>query len=121
MNIIDSLFIDLGSCRNSSPAGKRRVPGVEFTAAGLAKFSSLTDNIGKSMSFKDDATNYAVTAATTLAVAICVASVALFATIFVTLQVHLRGCAAVTNRNSSMLCTQNVIFCLDSITIHRTI
>ncbi|RLU19494.1 hypothetical protein DMN91_008051 [Ooceraea biroi] len=73
---------ETGGCRNSSPAGKRRVPGTEFSADTV---SESYDNYGKSNSNSDSA-SLAVTAATTMAVAICLASVALFATIFIALQ-----------------------------------
>lgn len=71
-----------GGCRNSSPAGKRRVPGTEFSTdiAISEAYDGRTSN--------NDSASLAVTAATTMAVAICLASVALFATIFVALQVH---------------------------------
>ncbi|XP_020283129.1 furin-like protease 2 isoform X1 [Pseudomyrmex gracilis] len=74
---------ETGGCRNSSPAGKRRVPGTEFSAdaANLEAYK----NYGMTNS-NNDSGSLAVTAATTMAVAICLASVALFATIFVALQ-----------------------------------
>lgn len=72
-----------GGCRNSSPAGKRRVPGTEFLSDSAVP--EAYDN-GRTSSNNDSAT-LAVTAATTMAVAICLASVALFATIFIALQV----------------------------------
>ena len=105
------LCLTAGGCRNSSPAGKRRVPGVELVSAKRPELHILPDDEnGDKFELKDDSTNFAVTAATTLAVAICVASIALFVTIFVALQVHLRGCAKVTKRNSTMWRTQKVIF-----------
>lgn len=80
MERISSMFI--GGCRNSSPAGKRRVPGTEF----LTDSAPETYENGRTSS-NNDSTTLAVTAATTMAVAICLASVALFATIFIALQV----------------------------------
>ncbi|XP_014467641.1 PREDICTED: furin-like protease 2 isoform X2 [Dinoponera quadriceps] len=73
---------ETGGCRNSSPAGKRRVPGTEFLTDSAV--SEAYDN-GRTNSNNDSAT-LAVTAATTMAVAICLASIALFATIFIALQ-----------------------------------
>lgn len=76
----------LGGCRNSSPAGKRRVPGTEFASADssisevYASYEGTTD--------KNDSASLAITATTTIAVAICLVSVALFATIFIALQVR---------------------------------
>ncbi|XP_012252633.2 furin-like protease 2 isoform X2 [Athalia rosae] len=68
-------------CRNSSPAGKRRVPGTEFSRDGSGA-QGLSSSIGRSR----DSASLAVTAATAVAVAICLASIALFAAIFVALQ-----------------------------------
>ncbi|XP_031779685.1 furin-like protease 2 isoform X2 [Nasonia vitripennis] len=94
---------ETGGCRNSSPAGKRRVPGAEFTPMEKAKLNALSEaSDSNGFDLKDESTDFAVTAATTLAVAICVASIAIFATIFVALQVHLRSCAKVTKRNTRM-------------------
>ncbi|XP_071645509.1 furin-like protease 2 isoform X1 [Temnothorax longispinosus] len=72
---------ETGGCRNSSPAGKRRVPGTEFSAS--AAIPETYNNYGRS---NNDSASLAVTAATTMAVAICLASIALFAMIFVALQ-----------------------------------
>lgn len=72
----------LGGCRNSSPAGKRRVPSRDSSISeGYEVIDKNPDN--------NDSASLAVTAATTIAVAICLASVALFATIFVALQVRM--------------------------------
>lgn len=76
----------LGGCRNSSPAGKRRVPGAELLSLDSASDMSRLDNQILMNDGKESAP-LAVTAATTLAVAICLASVAIFATIFIALQV----------------------------------
>lgn len=73
-----------GGCTNSSPAGKRRVPGTEFLD-NSAVLPEAYEN-GRTSSNNDSAT-LAVTAATTMAVAICLASVALFVSIFLALQV----------------------------------
>ena len=82
--VIEDIFlIFVGGCRNSSPAGKRRVPGTEFSAN--AAVSETYNNYGGS---NNDSASLAVTAATTMAVAICLASIALFAMIFVALQVY---------------------------------
>jgi len=77
-------LIFVGGCRNSSPAGKRRVPGTEFSANAAI---SETYNYGRTSN--SDSASLAVTAATTMAVAICLASIALFAMIFVALQVYI--------------------------------
>ncbi|XP_066589847.1 furin-like protease 2 isoform X2 [Prorops nasuta] len=83
---------ETGGCRNSSPAGKRRVPGSEFSASNPGEFEGYMDSSSSSSSSissssgNADSASLAVTAATTLAVAICLASVALFATIFIALQ-----------------------------------
>lgn len=70
---------ETGGCRNSSPAGKRRVPSRDSSISeGYEVIDKNPDN--------NDSASLAVTAATTIAVAICLASVALFATIFVALQ-----------------------------------
>lgn len=74
-----------GGCRNSSPAGKRRVPGTEFSVDTI---SQTYDNYDRTSSSNDSA-SLAVTAATTMAVAICLTSIALFATIFIALQVRI--------------------------------
>ncbi|KAL2735958.1 furin-like protease 2 isoform X1 [Vespula squamosa] len=70
---------ETGGCRNSSPAGKRRVPSRDSSISeGYEVIDKSPDN--------NDSASLAVTAATTIAVAICLASIALFATIFVALQ-----------------------------------
>ncbi|XP_046836770.1 furin-like protease 2 isoform X1 [Vespa crabro] len=70
---------ETGGCRNSSPAGKRRVPSRDSSISeGYEIIDKSSDN--------NDSASLAVTAATTMAVAICLASVALFAMIFVALQ-----------------------------------
>ncbi|XP_029668476.1 uncharacterized protein LOC115238628 [Formica exsecta] len=74
---------ETGGCRNSSPAGKRRVPGTEFSA-DTAISETYFDSDSKPSN--NDSASLAVTAATTMAVAICLASIALFAMIFVALQ-----------------------------------
>ena len=76
-----------GGCRNSSPAGKRRVPGTEFASADTAISEVYTSYEGMTTD-KDDSVTLAITATTTIAVAICLISVALFATIFIVLQVN---------------------------------
>ncbi|XP_012281896.1 furin-like protease 2 [Orussus abietinus] len=86
---------ETGGCRNSSPAGKRRVPGTEFSSPDMVQEAT-----SKFTNTAADSANLAVTAATTLAVAICLASVALFATIFVALQAMSR------RREASMGYTQ---------------
>lgn len=83
--IKDIFLIFVGGCRNSSPAGKRRVPGTEFSANPAV--SETYNNYGGTSN--NDSASLAVTAATTMAVAICLASIALFAMIFVALQVHM--------------------------------
>jgi hypothetical protein len=95
-------LINTGSCRNSSPAGKRRVSGIELIPVEAVKFKALSKNSKQNFEMKDESTNFTVMAGTTLAVAICMASIAIFATIFVVLQVHLRSRAKVTKRNSTM-------------------
>lgn len=75
-----------GGCRNSSPAGKRRVPGTEFASADTAISEVYTSYEGTTTD-KNDSVSLAITATTTIAVAICLISVALFATIFIVLQV----------------------------------
>lgn len=76
---------DTGGCRNSSPAGKRRVPGTDIPSDTIQ-----FDTDFESLKNSDDNINYAntftISAATVMAVAICVASVALFAAVFVALQ-----------------------------------
>uniref|UniRef100_A0A0C9QJY7 furin n=1 Tax=Fopius arisanus TaxID=64838 RepID=A0A0C9QJY7_9HYME len=72
---------ETGGCRNSSPAGKRRVAGAEEPAPGVE-----FDTEFESLEAKGKGEEFAVTAATMMAVAICVAAVALFAAIFVALQ-----------------------------------
>ncbi|KAI4500921.1 hypothetical protein M0802_004132 [Mischocyttarus mexicanus] len=72
---------ETGGCRNSSPAGKRRVPSRDSSS-----ISEGYEVIDKTDENSNDSASLAVTAATTMAVAICLASVALFATIFVALQ-----------------------------------
>ena len=79
------LNVNTGGCRNSSPAGKRRVPGTEFASADTA-ISEVYANYERTTD-KSDSASLAITATTTIAVAICLIFVALFATIFVALQV----------------------------------
>lgn len=78
--------LDTGGCRNSSPAGKRRVPGTDMPSNSIQ-----FDTDFESLKNSDDNINYSntftISAATLMAVAICVASVALFAAVFVALQV----------------------------------
>ncbi|KAG6803980.1 furin-like protease 2 isoform X1 [Apis mellifera caucasica] len=76
---------ETGGCRNSSPAGKRRVPGTEFASADTAISEVYTSYEGTTTD-KNDSVTLAITATTTIAVAICLISVALFATIFIVLQ-----------------------------------
>ncbi|XP_044019968.1 furin-like protease 2 isoform X2 [Aphidius gifuensis] len=77
--------LDTGGCRNSSPAGKRRVPGTDIPSDTIQ-----FDTDFESLKNSDDSINYSntftISAATVMAVAICVASVALFAAVFVALQ-----------------------------------
>ncbi|XP_074107008.1 furin-like protease 2 isoform X1 [Cotesia typhae] len=75
---------ETSGCRNSSPAGKRRVPGSEIGGDTIPQFDTGFESL--SSDIKDRNPSYAVTAATMMAVAICVASVALFVAIFVALQ-----------------------------------
>ncbi|XP_043278342.1 furin-like protease 2 isoform X2 [Venturia canescens] len=76
---------ETGGCRNSSPAGKRRVPGSEFPEH-QEEFAPGGSVAGMFDSNSPDSAALATTAATAMAVAICFASVALFAAIFVALQ-----------------------------------
>ncbi|XP_015590676.1 furin-like protease 2 isoform X3 [Cephus cinctus] len=71
---------ETGGCRNSSPAGKRRVPGTEFSP------EEMIPEVTQIFARREDSAYVAVTTATALAVAICFASIALFAAIFVALQ-----------------------------------
>ena len=83
-------FCYIGGCRNSSPAGKRRVPGSEYSSNDpMAQPGSaeMYESIGGSVN-GDDSANLATTAATAMAIAICFASVAVFAAVFVALQVN---------------------------------
>lgn len=73
---------ETGGCRNSSPAGKRRVPGTEFAAADTS-ISEVYANYEGTIGNKSDSTTLPITA---IAVAVCLLSVALFATIFIALQ-----------------------------------
>ncbi|KZC04039.1 Furin-like protease 2 [Dufourea novaeangliae] len=75
-----------GGCRNSSPAGKRRVPGTEFASADSSISEVYAANYEGTATVKADSASLAITATTTIAVAICLVSVALFVTIFIALQ-----------------------------------
>ena len=88
VNQLTNVFLNVntGGCRNSSPAGKRRVPGTEFASADTA-ISEVYANY-EGTTDKNDSASLAITATTTIAVAICLISVALFATIFIALQVY---------------------------------
>lgn len=101
--LICFLIYYTGGCRINSPAGKRRVSNMDVLPEQTAELNvmSAVETIS-SLDGKNDSTNYASTAAATLAAAICVASIALFATIFLALQVHLRGCAKITTRHFTM-------------------
>ncbi|XP_034935212.1 furin-like protease 2 [Chelonus insularis] len=73
------------SCRNSSPAGKRRVLGTDIkTNLSFSSFDTQFESLNVNM--KDHPANVTITVATMMAVAICIASIALFAAIFIALQ-----------------------------------
>ncbi|KAK0087632.1 hypothetical protein PV325_000511 [Microctonus aethiopoides] len=75
-----------GGCRNSSPAGKRRVPGADLPDTSyVSQYETAFEGYNNAINEEHSAT-FAVTAATMMAVAICVASVALFIAIFLALQ-----------------------------------
>ncbi|XP_058802575.1 furin-like protease 2 isoform X2 [Phymastichus coffea] len=94
---------DTGGCRNSSPAGKRKVSSMEILPGRMTQINIMSTAEGfSSLTGKHNSTNYTFAVTTTVAVSICIASVIIFATIFLVLQVHLRGCAKVTTCNSTM-------------------
>lgn len=98
------LMTFLGGCRSSSPAGKRRVDGVDLVAAS-SNLDGVINGFPNGKSSQDgssEVNGYTLTAATTIIAAISVASIVLFAAIFFVLQVHLRSRAKVAKRTSTM-------------------
>ncbi|XP_033231362.1 furin-like protease 2 isoform X2 [Belonocnema kinseyi] len=77
---------ETGGCRNSSPAGKRRVPGTELSSID----SEMAAQYERSGNFEGEPLHASATTLLSLGVFICVASITLFATVFGVLQIMSR-------------------------------
>ncbi|XP_051169950.1 furin-like protease 2 isoform X1 [Leptopilina boulardi] len=76
---------DTGSCRNSSPAGKRRVPGTELSSLDSLEVESAAQ-YGNTHNLDVDSLNTSAMTVMTLGIFICMASITLFVSVFGVLQ-----------------------------------
>lgn len=86
VNVCWDYYLFKGGCRNSSPAGKRRVPGTELSSLDSLEVESAAQ-YRNTHNIEGDSLNTSAVTIMTLGIFICMASITLFVSVFGVLQV----------------------------------